>query len=133
MVWAMSLAKSFRSLCPRAGRPEATTNSVCTSLGLICMTRMLCLRSSARQHSVNPDTANLLAAYAVPPAKPLCPAVEATLMMLPRFCSMKCRADSRATSIAPNTFVANTRCMSASCVSMSDAKLPKPALLIKTS
>ena len=37
-------------------------NSLMTSLGLICMTRTLCFRSSARQHSVSPVSANLLAA-----------------------------------------------------------------------
>src|SRR5436309_3036262 len=68
MAWAMSAPTSMRGLKSRR-RDE---NSVCTSLGLICITRTFDLRSSARQHSVIPCSANLLATYAVPPSTPRC-------------------------------------------------------------
>src|SRR5205807_2276663 len=86
---------------------------------------------SPTQHSVIPCSANLLATYAVPPSKPRCAAVEATLTMFPYFLPTKCRADSRATTIAPKTFVAKTLCMSASSSSSSGANEPKPALLTR--
>ena len=50
---AMSEGWSLRGLAGRS-LPEAAKNGVCTSLGLICITRIFDLRSSARQHSVMP-------------------------------------------------------------------------------
>ena len=55
---AITLGRSFRSLFAVA-IPARGANSVATSLGLICITRTLCGRSSARQHSVSPRSANL--------------------------------------------------------------------------
>src|SRR5215475_13436571 len=64
MACAISCGRSFLSLA-FCSRPAAWKKSVKTSLGLICMTRILYWRNSARQHSVIPVNANLLAAALV--------------------------------------------------------------------
>ena len=58
--------------------------------------------------------------------------MEATFTMCPARCATKWRADSRAASIAPSTFVSHTRRMSSALDSSSGAKTPMPALLIRT-
>ena len=53
-------AHAFDGVDARAERPEFTKKFVCTSLGFTCITRMLFFRSSALQHSVIPERANLV-------------------------------------------------------------------------
>src|SRR6266404_7399198 len=108
------------------GDDSPSPKLVRTSLGLTCMTRILCCLSSALQHSVMPCSANLLEQYAVPLANPRCPAVDEMFTMLPYLRPMKCFADSRATIIAPRTFVCHTLKKSSLVRSTRGPNLPNP-------
>ena len=94
--------------------------------------RTFLVRSSARHDSVRARSANLVDAYALPPGPARSPEVEPTLMMLPYCRSAKCRADSRATRVAPRMFTSQTRRMSSAVVSSSGAQVPMPALFTST-
>ena len=54
------------------------------------------------------------------------------LMMSPYLFRTKCRADSRATMVAPSTFTSHTRRMFSAVVSSSGANTPIPALFTST-
>src|SRR6267143_3327221 len=79
-------------------------------------------------------TANFEAAYGTIMAKPVWPTIEATLMMRPDFCLMRCGTTARVVRKTPRRLMSRTRSNSSSVRSCRGAGFgPTPALLTRTS
>ena len=116
------------------GPPSVTApHSVITPSGQTAVAWIFEPAISARREAVKPITACLAETYALLNGKPIVPATLATLMICPDPFDFICFNAGADIYQSENTFTPNMLCNCSGVVSSTEARFPRPALLMRIS